>query len=449
MKFLVFAALIVFGLAACDVSDKKYELLRQQSAVCKDLITFYRQELDACPTDGLDPSCQVIHQKRTFCKNAYGDSYLRADTDILISLAYGQAYVDGLPEIHHMIDGIYFARDVINAGGGIFGRKIRLKEFVDKGLPPYLKFLKYFNIFHTSFSETVAEADLDTVAVIGHFASNEAAKAAITYDHQGLVFISPWSGHSGLTRHGFHNVFSTMPNNEYQIASAVEYLVSHNLKKMAIFYDISNSGYQELQFELVDKGIKAGLRAVLSKSFRPGQASYRNAVANLLGKEVDAVVVYGNPEEVTLLMQALYEFGIKKPTLSSKNMSEAAKYLPQSLGEKKVDMIFPSLGWSRPVEQPSTQRLKEYKSMHGNELRHFKNIYHYDPDFMAARGFDNLMLLASAIEAKKSTVPSVIAAGLRYMLEPWQGETGEYKFDMNGRLISQKYEMRSAASESE
>ncbi|TAN49583.1 MAG: amino acid ABC transporter substrate-binding protein [Methylococcaceae bacterium] len=444
MKSSVLIALVAFVLVSCDASDRKDELLRQQSAVCKDLITFYQHELESCANDMQNPSCRVINQKRDFCQAAYGDKYLTANTDILVALAYEQSYFAGLPEMHHMIDGIYFARDVINATGGISGRQIRLEEFVQKEPLPYLK---YFDIFHESFSEQISE-NVDSIAVIGHYASIQAAKAVITYEHQGMVYIAPWSGHSGLTRHGFLNVFSTMPNNEFQVKSTVEHLVRHNLNRIAIFYDISNSGYQELEFNLVNEGIKAGLRFVLTKSFRPGQTGYRDVVVNLLGKDVDAVVIYGNPDEAMLLVKSLFEFGIRKPLISSKNMAEAAKYLSKALGESDINLVFPGLEWSRQGGGPSTQQLREYKSMRGTELHHFKNVYGYEPDFLAARGFDNLMLLVSAIETKKSTVPSVIAATLRYMLEPWQGETGEYKFDMNGKLISQQYKMQSAVSES-
>jgi branched-chain amino acid transport system substrate-binding protein len=416
MKFLSRLVLLTgLLLAGCanpfDSELDDLKTVRQVKAVCRDLLHFKLDKKPHCEASSPATCVNGIKLPKQCLQIAKAEELLSTPE---IRIAYVQSS-SPISELSHILDGIFFAANRVNESGGIYGRPLQI-DVIQDSVPVIESFTK-------TISVKVAE-NLDTVAVFGHYESEEALPSSITYEREGLLFLSAYAGNSALTNHRFRMTFSTTPNNDNQAEDLVHYAVSQNWRRIAIFFTVPEMNNPAEKFEATT--VRYKLPIVIKKAIFPGKLDYRDDVADLTKKHVDGILVAAKGKDARNLISAIRQFKITQPILGFRYLASK-----DTRGDNNLVSLGTVLAPVLEFDVPTV-----LKGMAG-----FQEKYGYTPDLWAARGYDNLMLLADAIKKTKATSPEAIANTLRYLDQPWVGLAGAYQFDENGTLKSQNYQI--------
>lgn len=304
--------------------------------------------------------------------------------------------------------GAELAIEEVNAAGGIMGRKL-FAEFKDDG--------------NTQKSaEAVAAgfvSDLDIVAVIGHYRSEVALPLSITYDHAGVLFISPGATDPNLTHHRFPMVFGSMPNDDEfgrNIHHIREFEGYQNVQRLVVLNsdDIDGRSFATaVQYHLA-RG-DSGLKVVGQYSFRANETNFRRMLSGLSGKGFDAIVLACDEPPAGLLMRQAREMGIMQPFIGGTSLDSLDLW--KSAGRAADGTMVASI-YSMRDERPAAVHFRDA----------FKKRFGKVADPWAAQGYDAVKMLAAAMNQSATTVPSVVADALRLNII-WEGATGTLNFD--------------------
>ena len=334
-----------------------------------------------------------------YAKGGRGDIYVAA-----IEESWSASYLDG----------IRLAIDQINARPGkLLGRNVRLlvKEGVpnfDDSLPNILKIAKNPKV----------------TAVLGHRRSVVAVPASVIYEASQIIYLPPYSTSKDLTSHNFKFVFRMVPSNSNMAGQLSSVAALLGYKKSAMLY-AQDDNSRELAFLFEDAAIKNGIGFLHRRSYDPKEMDYRSLITQFANKPFDFVFISAaTAADGARMVQQLREMGVKTPLMGSDALD--GTYYKEAVGEEGYNTIIPVV--FRPN---ATNKAKLFAEA-------FVKAYGREPDQNAALGFDSMMMLASAIEAAKSTVPTLVSSTLHYM-HYWTGVTGVHAFDVHGDVIGMKY----------
>ncbi|MBF0118395.1 MAG: ABC transporter substrate-binding protein [Desulfobacterales bacterium] len=313
-----------------------------------------------------------------------------------------------------LIEGVSMAVEEINNEGGTLGRKIKTIIYDDKG-----SIVEGFKI-----ARKVAD-NYDVVAVIGHMHSDVAVSTALTYDKNGIIFISPGATHPKLTRYGGEFVFRNISSDE-EIAISVAkflFLYKQDKKKIGICYerDAGTIGYNEVKEVFAENMTNLGGEIMFSRSFLPWQSDFRTMLSEIKkGYNFDSLFIAGSLYSSSNLIKQAREMGIDAEfigiyTLDSHEFISIAK-------EAAEATIIPTV--FNPHRLSRTTR---------DFVDRFKSKYHVLPDTWAAQGYDAVKLIAYALKKGGTTNPNILSNSIRY-IKGWDGVTGSYSFTQNGDI---------------
>lgn len=311
------------------------------------------------------------------------------------------------------INGVELAVEELRGENGILGRNIRTVVRDDENSTDIA------HIIATEFA-----ADPEMVAVIGHRTSNTAIRSSITYEYNRMVFISPAATSLLLTRHGFSSVFRTTPNNIAQVWELL-YLAFLRGHKKVVLLNSRNSYGTELAELFLKHFSDLAMDVVSHRTFFDGTTHFREIIAEFQGEDIDCIFLASGLQEGALVIKQLREMGVTAPIFGTDTLE--SKELWKIAGKAAGGTIVPTV--YRGNKQ--NRRVRKFN-------RFYMEEYGETPSTWAAQGYDAMMMLASAIEAGKSSMPVVIGTTLRYM-KPWMGVTGKHAFTKNGELVGKKF----------
>lgn len=307
------------------------------------------------------------------------------------------------------VQGVNLAVEELNHAGGVLGRKIRLlfyddRRSVAKGL------------------EIAAELskNTDVIAVIGHRYSAVAVAASVTYEENGMVFISPGATEQDLIREGSAFTFRNIPAQSDSAKAAAEFAFRNNYKKMLIVYDRETSGKRLAEiFQKYARNL--GIEIIDERSYSDWESDFKLLVAAILEKgKADAIFLGGILPSAALLIKQLRNMGCTVPVIGSELLDSQE--------------LFSTAGKSAEGTVLFTIFDPKLTSVFTRDfVKNFKADYGVEPDTWAAQGYDSVRLLASAIEKSNSRVPLLIGTTLR-LLKKWEGVTGSYSFRQDGNI---------------
>ncbi len=313
---------------------------------------------------------------------------------------------------NHFLEGIQLALKEINEDGGVLGKKVKIITQDDK-----CSLLRAKQI-----SKDFAD-NLDIIAVIGHEDAELAIPASITYEYNGIVFISPAISYPLLTRDANRYIFRNTPN-DIEIGKALaKFSKKINFKKMIILY--SNNFYgNSLSGIFREEAIGLDIEIIHQRSFSIEEKSFREIIALLKDSEFDAIFLAGTDKNAPFFIKKAREMDITVPILTgsaldSKKLIEVAK--------DKADGVIVAT-----IYNPNKLGIKTK-----NFIYEFKKEYKKEPDTWAIQGYDALKVLINAIEEAKTTIPYEIAQTLRYK-KNWDGAVGKYSFTKRGDIVGRE-----------
>jgi branched-chain amino acid transport system substrate-binding protein len=304
--------------------------------------------------------------------------------------------------------GVQLAVSEINAAGGIGGRQVELLVRDDGQDPEKAR---------AAVRELAAEG---VVAIIGPMTTGMAHAVLPVSEETGLLLISPSATGSSLSGRD-DTLLMVLSSTQYTARQSADYNYGLGYLRIAAIYDTRNQPYSEDWLQSFRYALQArGGRLVTAIPFTSGQdASYVDAVQQLQGMSLDAIMYVANAVDTVRLVQAVRAQGRR----------EASIGVTWSATEQLLEM------GGRTVEEISTVQLfnrddnsARYLAFQASYRERFKS----DPGFASIAAYDGTQALAQALrrQSKGQTLKQALLAS-----GPYPGLQGEWSFDRNGDVV--------------
>ncbi|MBL7005261.1 MAG: ABC transporter substrate-binding protein [Gammaproteobacteria bacterium] len=261
-------------------------------------------------------------------------------------------------------------------------------------------------------------ADHKIVAVVGHSSSASAIPASITYEYNGVLFISPVATAPLLTEHGFKYTFSIIPSEIFFVSKIIEFCKERNWHKLLVLY--SRNVYGMNLYQRFASQLEPPLEIVEDKSFfvehLDYHLDYNELIYELMKKDFDAVVLAAAEEDAAKMIKQLRAMGVNKPIIGGDGLDtlQIWDWSEKTANQTYVTSVFPG---------------------HNDFDNKFKQAYGIDGSYSAYQGYESIKVLADAIQKTGTSNPIQVASTLKYNYK--QGYGG-YVFKSNGLASNKK-----------
>ncbi|QBE61759.1 branched-chain amino acid ABC transporter substrate-binding protein [Pseudoduganella lutea] len=267
-------------------------------------------------------------------------------------------------------------------------------------------------------------ADARVAGVVGHLNSGTTVPASKIYAAAGIPQISPAATTPVYTRQGFRTAFRVVANDNLIGRTLATYSIKAlRAKRIAIIDDRTAFG-QGLADEFA-KGVRAiaGNEAIVSRQFTNDKAVDFNAIlTQIRGKKPD-VIFYGGMDAVAgPMLKQMKTLGIDARLVSGDGIcSERLPLLAgDALGDDKVICVVAG-GIDGPQE-----------ASHAAFTERYRERFDLPVETYAPYAYDAVMVLATAMQQARSTVPAKFLPALAKVR--YEGITGDIGFDARGDL---------------
>lgn len=333
---------------------------------------------------------------------------LAADTG---PIQVGLAWNFGLDRF---LDGAELARRQINEDGGLLGRPLEFVIVDDT--------LGRGGAVGTALRVSTELANHPRLmAVIGHYLSDVAIPASVTYEDEGILFLAPSAFRTSLTRHGFRYTFRTIPNSDFLSRQQAIFAHGQELRRIAIL-ETRESWTEELANAFETSALNLDLEIIFRRSFFTHHRDFRDIFADLSAQRFDAIFLASGLDTALRIVGQAREMGLRIPILVGHFAGLEA--FERELSEA-ADSVLAPVVINPESEDPRVQRF----------INEFQRAFLVPPDDGAAQGYDAVMLMAHAIRRSASTIPLTVATTLRYSVS-WRGVTGRHSFRRDGDIYT-------------
>ncbi len=291
---------------------------------------------------------------------------------------------------------------MLKSGEGVVKARIVLHEFDDS------------TDQSSEESRLTIAADHKIVAVIGHSSSASAIPASISYEYNGVLFISPVATAPLLTGHDFNYTFSIIPSESFFVGKLIEFSKERKWQKLLVIF--SRNLYGLNLYQRFAAQVEPPLEIVEAKSFFIEHSDYKPLIYELMNKDFDAVVLAAAEENAAKMIKQLREMGVNKPIMGGDGLDtlQIWDWSEKTANQTYVASVFPG---------------------HNDFDQKFKQAYGIDGSYSAYQGYEAVRVLADAIQKTGSSNPIQVASTLKYNYA--QGYGG-YLFDRNGLASNKK-----------
>lgn len=318
-------------------------------------------------------------------------------------------------------EGIMLAVEKINNKGGVNGKRIEVVWKDDLGTVRQGKIV----------AEDLAD-NTNAIAVIGHYNSAVSVAASVIYEHSGVLMITPSSTTPKLTsRIGNKLTFRNTPSDDSFAKSLAYYIANTGFGDKVFINSIliynEDSLYGSDLAEAFEKYIVSHRITVTARRLFDSKSErlfFKEDLENINKLyKFDAIFISGLGEKTSILIEEIRKLGMNMPIFCGEGIT--GHELIEMIGIDANGTVYCST-YNPTINTPAVKCFKE------EFLKQFKN----EPDSSAVQGYDTMMILASAIEKAKSTVPDDIAKALRTI--NYSGLTGNIAFNEKGELADPK-----------
>ncbi|MGH8714060.1 MAG: ABC transporter substrate-binding protein, partial [Casimicrobiaceae bacterium] len=216
-------------------------------------------------------------------------------------------------------------------------------------------------------------------------------------------------------------MYTLIPNPAYEVDTRLQYIKEKTqVREIGVLYD--QSPYANLQAKIAAADApKFGLKVVASEQFQQSDADFGVVLKKLNASGARAVLKMGTGPSTITTAKALKDLAIDMPLFTSSDdlavLAQASKVLGKDLyfvaGQTQV---FNSLLDSDPTKKVIAQFVAPWRELYGER----------DP-FWAGRGYDAMMVVASAVKAANSVDGEKVRDALNNIVD-FQGTSGLYNF---------------------
>lgn len=271
------------------------------------------------------------------------------------------------------------------------------------------------------------QQDDRTIAVVGHAFSSLAEKAAIGYQHHGILFIAPTATNDLALQHRFNLVFRTTLKDSNIYESLLDYAMSQQWKNLAIVYESTSYG-DNVYHNIMAHAHNYDDVNILFENTYPNtlvRPLIRTFVGHLKkGILPDAILTSDTAEYVHILCEELRLHDLEVPILTSFAV----------LGDPKLCAKYPHI-------YVATQFNPDRLTPTGEEfVQTYTQTYGEMPDMHSVQGYESMLFLAEAIEKSNSFVPQDVASMLE--TNEFEGVNRIHSFDESRGILNKRIFVR-------
>ena len=350
---------------------------------------------------------------------AFAASGAVAQEPIAIGVSIAQSPPGSVVQGTQVKDGLEIVKDMVNAQGGVNGRKITLVYEDNQGIPEKGR----------AATEKLISKDKLVAIVGGHQSSVCLAEIEVAHRY-GVPYINTNCWSDDVRKKGYAEVFNPSNYNTRVSQAMAETIAAMGVKRVVAFAE--NTDYGIGQAKLLAEFIKQKAPGVDYKYETLDRAGkdFTPAVLALRANPPDMVINVMLPPAAYILMNQLYEQGVA-PSAKTwlydgagladypdfwQNVKDAGKGLI-SFGLYHPNMNIPPVG--KQVAAEYTKRAKA------------------EPNRLIFQAADSLLLVVDAIKQAKSTDPKAIVATLQKM--QFSGVRGPFTFSKEPGITFQQW----------
>jgi branched-chain amino acid transport system substrate-binding protein len=313
-------------------------------------------------------------------------------------------------------EGVTLALEELNASTSALAGKIQI-EFIDDPV---------VDSDHGRIARQIAK-DNSVMVVIGHEQSETAIASAVSYEHAGILYLSPKASLTRLTEHGFNYTFRLVPDDE-AFAEALARFASRNAwNTVGVLYGRFEQG-EALASWFPLFAVRDGLKAAYFKSYLPARdyrrQDFRGLLAGMRTEETDAILLADQLPWAAKVLVDMQAMGFTQPVLAGDKLDSSDAW-------RLAGTAANNLYVASAVDPESKEAA--YLAFHRKFFDRFKT----NPGYGASQGYEAFRLFVQAAERSQSVDPVVIATTLKTN-DDWQGIFGQYAFDNDGAITGRK-----------
>lgn len=335
-----------------------------------------------------------------------------------IKIAFAGPMTGSVKQYGDMVrEGFDTAVELINAAGGIDGRKLEAIHYDDACEP----------------KQAVAVANKivsDGVSfVVGHVCSGSTIPAANIYDNEGIVMITPTSSAPSLTDAKLRtSIFRTMGRDDQQAPVAARYIIEKiKPTKVAVLHDKQSygQGVATVVKQVLDD---AKVNVVIFEGINAGESDYSAVITKLKAAGVDFVYFGGYHPEMGLLLRQSREQGFKAGFMGTEGIANAQL---AAVAGPAVEGVLLTLAANFANDPSNADLVKAF----ADKKRDASGAYQL-------QAYSAVKIIADAIAATKSTDPVKVAEYIHG--NTFATPIGKISYDKKGDLLSFTYDVLQA-----
>jgi branched-chain amino acid transport system substrate-binding protein len=309
------------------------------------------------------------------------------------------------------LQGVQTAVDYINKDGGADGHKVHLISVNTASDPVDAVTAVRQMLAADNVSLSIGLAALDWTNALPVL--NEAKMVSFTHIGSPAIdkLVMPYS-------------FSTGPSDAVEGAAVSEYAHMKGYTKVAIVFDASQSA-QTLVPSLQHAATVLGLDVVANPSIPIGAPSYEAEVQQLVRAHPQAILMQLDPGTASTFLPELRALGGGSIPVIATDVSLDPNWV-KAVGAAYYHAHVTSI---EAATQASGPGLKTFNAG-------FEAHYHQPAPFLSAYAYDGMNIAALAMDAAKSTDPSVYYKDVLAVTTPGPGITDVYTYDQGAALLA-------------
>ncbi len=301
---------------------------------------------------------------------------------------------------------VELAVDELNAKGGILGKQVVLAKADDEGKPA---------VGVTAVKRLISKENVS--AIVGAWHSSVAVAQAKQVNKMGVPMMLHYSWTDDLTKDHSDYIFRVGPFNS-EIANLLIPFVKRHYKTIAVMYETTafGTGFADaLEKEAMAEGIK------MYKIAYPAEATdLKPQLLELKAKTPlpELLIVAAVYQAMYLIPKQAFEIGLAPQCkiLASWDYPTYPDFW-EVMGDKGVGVMYATFESEKLELSPLGEHFKKA----------FKAKYDFEPPIYAYFLYDEVMILAEAMERAKSSDPNKIAEALKETR--FEGTTGVITFE--------------------
>jgi branched-chain amino acid transport system substrate-binding protein len=314
-----------------------------------------------------------------------------------------------------LTEGVTLALEELNASTSALAGRINV-EFIDDPV---------VDSDHGRIARGIA-ADNDVVAVIGHEQSESAITSAVSYEHAGILFLSPKASLSRLTEHGFQYTFRLVPDDASFAEALAHFAARRGWKKLGVFYGRFEQG-EALASWFPLYAVRDALTPLYYRSYLPAsdyrRQDFRALLATMRTVETDAILLADQLPWAAKVLVDMQAMGFTQPILAGDKLDSSDAW-------RLAGTAANNLYVASAVDPDSKEA--DYLAFH----RRFFDRFKTNPGYGASQGYEAFNLFVRAAERSQSIDPVVIATTLK--TNEWRGIFGPFAFTTDGAITGRK-----------